>query len=260
LSILAEQRQQVILEQLRINGQVKVPVLADTLSVSEETVRRDLHRLEQDGRLKRVYGGAVTQKLGNYEPPYIQRQSVHMEDKQRIGKRGAQLIESGDTIAIDVGTTLLELAKAIQGQQNLTILTNSLGASFCLMESLNLGLFTGKVILIGGELNPQQQSLSGVMGEEMMKQFTVDKAFLSVGGITPERGISDYDINESHMSKLFAQSASEVIVLADHSKLNKDAFVQIVPLDIADIIISDTSPPPRWSSWLSKSQIKWIEA
>ncbi|MDQ0089700.1 DeoR/GlpR family transcriptional regulator of sugar metabolism [Paenibacillus anaericanus] len=259
MSILAEERKLIILEQLRSAGQVKVLTLAERLCVSEETVRRDLKQLENEGLLNRVYGGAIPQKFSNYEPPYIQRQAIYKEDKQRIGEAAAELVKSGDTIAIDVGTTLLEFAKAIQGRQRLTILTNSLAVSFCLMESLNMGRFTGKVIIIGGELNPQQQSLSGVIGEEMMKQFTVDKAFLSAGGITTERGISDYDIHECRMSKLFAQSANEVIVLADHSKLGKDAFVQIIPLEAVNTIVSDTSPPEPWLPLLNDYQMAWIQ-
>lgn len=260
MSILAEQRQQIIMEQLRSAGQVKVLTLAEQLSVSEETVRRDLKQLEKDGLLKRVYGGAIPQKYSNFEPPYLQRQALRTDIKQRIGEAAAELVKSGDTIAIDVGTTLLEFAKAIQGHQRLTILTNSLAVSFCLMESLNNGRFTGKVIVIGGELNPEQQSLSGITGEEMMKQFAVDKAFLSAGGITTERGISDYDIHESRMSKLFAQSAGEVIVLADHSKLGTDAFVQIIPLEAANTIISNTAPPETWLPILNKHQMRWIQA
>ncbi|MNJ38969.1 Glycerol-3-phosphate regulon repressor [compost metagenome] len=128
------------------------------------------------------------------------------------------------------------------------------------MESLNAGRFAGKVILIGGELNPQQQSLSGVAGERMMKQFSVDKAFLSVGGVTLERGISDYDINESSMSTAFAEAAGEVIVLADESKMGKDAFVTIMPIEPVHIIVSSSPPPEDWLSYLQNCRTKWIEA
>lgn len=261
MSILAEQRKKVILEQLKDSGQVKVIHLAKKLSVSEETVRRDLHNLEQDGLLKRVYGGAVTQKSpGNYEPPYLQRQAIHAEEKKAIGQCAASLVKSGDTIAIDVGTTTLEFAKSLSGLQQLTVLTNSLAVAFCLMEALNAGRISGKVIVIGGELSPQQQSLSGTASELMMRPFTVDKTFLSAGGISLDRGISDFDIHESSMSRLFAESAKEVIVLADRSKLGENAFVQIIPLEEADLIVSSGPPPEEWLPYLDTFHVNWTEA
>ena len=116
--------------------------------------------LEKEGLAKRVYGGAVLTKMTSFEPPYLQRQMVNAEEKERIGRMAAELIESGDTIAVDVGTTTLELAKAIHGRERLTILTNSLAVAYHLMESLNSGRFSGKIYVVGGEMNPEQQSMS----------------------------------------------------------------------------------------------------
>lgn len=260
MSILSEERKRVIMEQLKLEGQVKVPDLSLRLTVSEETVRRDLLLLERDGLVKRVYGGAVLVKPSSYEPPYLQRQKVKAEEKERIGQAAAALIESGDTIAIDVGTTTLELAKAIAGREGLTILTNSLAVAYHLMESLNSGRFTGKIIVIGGELNPQQQSMSGTLGESVMSQFRVDKAFISAGGISPTRGISDYDLAETGMSRRMAEAASQTIILADDSKLDKEAFVEIMPLRRVHAIVSNVAPPRDWMQLLRTSQLQWTVA
>lgn len=150
MSISSEERKRIIIEQLKLEGQVKVPELSLRLTISEETVRRDLVVLEREGIAKRVYGGAVLQKSSGYEPPYVQRQQVRAEEKARIGRAAAEMIESGDTIAIDVGTTTLELAKAIAGRERLTILTNSVAVAYHLMESVSSGRFSGKIIVMGG--------------------------------------------------------------------------------------------------------------
>ncbi|MNW41892.1 Glycerol-3-phosphate regulon repressor [compost metagenome] len=260
MSISSEERKRVITEQLKQQGQVKVPELSITFAVSEETVRRDLLILEKEGLAKRVYGGAVLMKPTSFEPPYLQRQKVKSEEKERIGRLAAELIESGDTIAIDVGTTTLELAKAIAGRERLTILTNSLAVAYHLMESLNSGRFSGKIFVVGGELNPEQQSMSGTLGERVISQFRVDKAFISIGGISLNRGISDYDLNETGMSRRMVEAAYQTIVLADESKLDKEAFVEIVPLRKIHTIVSDAAPPKEWLQMLRSNHIQWIEA
>lgn len=260
MSILAEERKRVIIERLMLEGQVKVPELSLRCAVSEETVRRDLILLEREGTVKRVYGGAVLVKPANQEPPYLLRQKEKAEEKARIGKAAAALIASGDTIVIDVGTTTLELAKAIAGCERLTVLTNSIAAAYYLMQSLNERRFSGKIIVIGGELNPEQQSLSGVSGEQAMKQFRVDKAFISIGGISIKRGISDYDLGEAGMSRLMVEAASQTIVLADDSKLNKEAFIEIVPLRRVHTIVSNVPAPKEWLTLMKSHYLHWIEA
>ncbi|HEY4390612.1 MAG TPA: DeoR/GlpR family DNA-binding transcription regulator [Paenibacillus sp.] len=260
MSISSEQRKRVIVEQLKQQGQVKVPDLSAYFTVSEETVRRDLVLLEKEGLAKRVYGGAVLTKMTSFEPPYLQRQMVNAEEKERIGRMAAELIESGDTIAVDVGTTTLELAKAIHGRERLTILTNSLAVAYHLMESLNSGRFSGKIYVVGGEMNPEQQSMSGTLGEQVLSQFRVDKAFISVGGMSLERGISDYDPNETGMSRRMIDAASQTIVLADGSKLDKEGFIEIVPMHRVHTIVSDIAPPKEWLQGLRSCRIRWIEA
>jgi len=260
MSVSSEQRKRMLLEQLRQEGQVKVSEFARRGSVSEETVRRDLLLLEREGHAKRVYGGAVPAKPASFEPPYLQRQKAKAEEKARIGKKAAELIASGDTIVIDVGTTTLELAKAISGKEKLTVLTNSIAVAYHLMESLNEGRFTGKIIVVGGQLNPEQQSLSGAPGEQAMAQFRVDKAFISVGGLSAKRGISDYDLGEAMLSRRMIEAASRTIVLADDSKLGKEAFVEIAPLRRIDAIVCNVAPPKEWSAELKQHRIQWIEA
>ncbi|MBB6669423.1 DeoR/GlpR family DNA-binding transcription regulator [Cohnella nanjingensis] len=260
MSISSEERKRIISEQLKMFGQVKVLDLSVQCSVSEETIRRDLVLLEREGLARRVYGGAVQVKPEGFEPPYLQRQQFHAEAKEKIGRAAAGLIASGDTIAIDVGTTALQLAQSIVGRERLTVLTNSIAVAYYLMESLNSGKFSGKIIVIGGELNPEQQSLSGTAGERMLSQFRVDKAFISIGGISLARGISDFDLNEAEMSRRFIEAADQAIVLTDDSKLGKETFAEIAPLKQLHTIVCNVAPPKEWGAALKAHSIRWLEA
>jgi len=116
------------------------------------------------------------------------------------------------------------------------------------------------VVVIGGEINPVQLSISGSLCEEMMRGLRVNKAFLSIGGISPANGISDYDIQEASMSRIFARSASEVIVLADHSKIGAEAFVRILPFSEVDVVVSDHEMPTEWFNELEEHGVTWMVA
>ncbi|WP_338042316.1 DeoR/GlpR family DNA-binding transcription regulator [Paenibacillus alba] len=258
LSLLAQERKDLILQTLYREGKVKVLPMAEQLGVSSETIRRDLDVLEVEGKLHRVYGGAVRSGYEHGEPSFQQRTELYADAKQRIGIRAAELIEDGDTIALDVGTTMMELARSIQGKKNITILTNSLPIASYLSEALNNNRFTGKVFMLGGQLNPEQQSITGPLCEQMMGQFYLNKAYLSIGGLSLTSGVTDYDLNETFISKLFAKSAREVIVLADQSKIGVQAFTQIIPLEDVDIVVSDQEHPRDWKDLLERKGVYWI--
>ncbi|NBD22719.1 DeoR/GlpR family DNA-binding transcription regulator [Paenibacillus glycinis] len=261
MSVSSEQRKACIIQLLESEGKVNVLPLANRFMVSSETIRRDLDVLEREGQLRRVYGGAVKHAAYSpLEPPYAQRQSQHAEEKRAIGRAAADWIEDGSTIVIDVGTTAMELAKAIQDKQQLKVITNSVAVAGVLSDSLNHGRFRGKVTLLGGELNPEQQSISGPLCERMMEQFRVDLAFLSVGGVSLVDGITDYDANEASMSQLFARCAQRVVVLADRSKLGMTTFARILPFDGVEAIICDVDCPDEWKHAVDRSGVQWIKA
>ncbi|MFC0216594.1 DeoR/GlpR family DNA-binding transcription regulator [Paenibacillus chartarius] len=260
LSVLAEERKMCILEWLEREGKVMVVPLAAHLDVSTETVRRDMAALEKEGLLKRVYGGAIKPTFRTDEAPYSMRQKVNFEEKRAIGRMAAEMIQDGSTIAIDEGTTPLELARAIQGRKRLTVLTNSLPAAVCLLESLSQDKFSGKVILLGGEVNPEQQAANGPLSERIAREFRVDQAFLSVGGITLTHGITDYDLNEASMSRTLAEAAQEVIVLADRSKIGISTFAHMLPIEQADVIVTDAPCPADWTAALEEKGVLWVQA
>lgn len=255
-----EERKQYILDQLKSNGKVQVTTLSEHFAVTTETIRRDLDVLEKEGVVKRVYGGAVLTRYPHGEPSLPNRKSIMEKEKKRIGKKAADLIQDGTTIVIDVGTTVLELASAIKNKENITILTNSLPVATILVESLNRKDFSGDVILLGGQINPAQYSLTGSLTEMVLGNFIVDQAFISVGGVSLKNGITDYDMNEAMMSKAMIEAAKEIIVLSDHSKLGVDAFCKICPIEGVNAIVCTTDMPGSWRESKLFQNINWIIA
>jgi DeoR family fructose operon transcriptional repressor len=255
MSMLPEERQQLILRELRRRGKVHVTDLAGRMGVTPETVRRDLAFLEAQKLLKRVYGGAVPFAEEKAEPHFELKMTVMHREKAAIGKKAAERIRDHDRVVLDVGTTTLELARSIRNVDNVTIVTNSLAAAVVLNERLEKKLFSGKVIILGGISNPFQRSISGGMTCEMLRNLHFDKAFLSCGGITPEE-VTDYDLEESLASSLMAERSREVYLLADHTKLGRRSFHPICPLEQVDAVICDQDMPPGWNI----SSLKWIVA
>jgi DeoR/GlpR family transcriptional regulator of sugar metabolism len=258
VSTFPVERKMTILEQLNVHGKVNAADLALLFDVTTETIRRDLDLLENEGLLKRVHGGAVKINFQVGEPPFVQRQQFQIEAKQKIAKKAAEFVHDGDTIVIGVGTTIMEFAKAIRGRCKLTILTNSVPTASLLMDSLNQGLFHGKVMLLGGELNSEQHSVRGSLCEKMLDLFHVDKAFISPGGLSLS-GISDYDLEECLISKKMIEVSKEVMVLADQSKIGIEVFGKIAPLEKISVIICDEDVPQAWVSKLP-DEVVWMAA
>lgn len=255
--MLAEERRKIILEEIDTYGKVQVVAMAERLNVSMETIRRDIDAIVDAENVRRVHGGAIKITYPDGEPSYQHRKDMNLKAKQSIGKEASELINDGDTIFLDTGTTVQQLARFIKGKERLIIITNSLPTAMLLNESLAQNKFTGKLIMLGGEVSTDQQTISGKVCEEMLKNFYVDKAFLSVGGISIRRGVSDYDLNESEISKIACSISKETIVLADNSKIGVQSFSLIAPLNSINAIISDVKPPTTWDEQLKLIDVTW---
>jgi DeoR family transcriptional regulator, fructose operon transcriptional repressor len=253
-----DERIEYILEQLKKHHKVKVNELANYFNVTMETVRRDLDTLADDGLVKRVYGGAVSVTYMQGEPPLNNRKSVMKEAKEAIGITASQLIKDGSVIAIDTGTTVIELADAIKNKKDLTIVTSSLTVSSILSEKFRNGDFHGELIILGGQINPDQESITGSIAEAQLTQFNVDQAFISVGGMSLQNGFSDYDLNETIISKRMMDSAKEIIVLADHSKIGVDAFCKMASFEQVDAVVCSEALPASWRNHPSIENLNWI--
>lgn len=227
-----------IVDWIEKKGSVSISELADSFKVSEMTVRRDLNELEKMSIVRRIHGGAVAFYGRSFEPPLISRSHKNVAAKQIIGKYASKMILDGDSVAIDVGSTTMELAMNLVGRQNLTILTPSLHIANLLSDEKAI-----RVILSGGIVRQGEKSLIGDLAYLAFREIFVDKLFLGVGGIDSEVGLTEFEMQDAQVKKEMIKSAKEVIVLADSTKFQKVAFSFYAGLDKVDHLICDKVPP-----------------
>ncbi|WZL73987.1 DeoR/GlpR family DNA-binding transcription regulator [Clostridiaceae bacterium 35-E11] len=256
----AEERKERILYELNNYGKVMVKQLAEQFGVTMETIRRDLDFLEIQCQLKRIHGGAIKISYDKTEPSHTQRRDVFREEKQKIGHRAANFINDDEVIAIDTGTTTCEILYHLKDKKNITVILNNIAALNIIMDLKNKGLFHGKILFLGGEINTDQLSSFGPMSEKMMGDFYVDKAFIAVGGMSLKHGLTSYDMNEASLTQKIMENAKEVVVVADHSKIGVRNFYKICEIEETHMIVSDENPPKEWEEFLGKNEMKWIKA
>jgi DeoR family transcriptional regulator of aga operon len=232
----ARDRRQATLERLTERGEVSVAELSRDAGVSEMTIRRDLEALERDGVLRRVHGGAISAVSRSYEPPFALREGRCQEAKTRIGRVAASLLSEGDTAVIDVGTTALEVARSLAGASGLTILTPSLRAAHLLSGAEGV-----RVIVTGGILRPGELSLVGDLAERAFEELYCDTAFIGVGGVAAEVGLTEFNLDDARVKRAALANARRCVALADGSKLGKVAFARICALERVDVLVTDSS-------------------
>jgi DeoR/GlpR family transcriptional regulator of sugar metabolism len=229
-----EDRRRQIAERLGAVGELELGAVAQEFDVSEMTVRRDFELMERDGLGRRVRGGIASMISRGYEPPMPLRMAVASEAKVAIGQAAAELVSEGDTIVLDVGTTTLELARALRGRRGLTVVTPSLPIA------VELGNEPGiRVIVTGGTVRAGELSLTGGFAEDVLRELNCDLAFLGVAGVSARVGISDYNPDDVRVKRGILSSARRVVVLADASKLGKIGFSTIAGLDQLDALVTD---------------------
>jgi DeoR/GlpR family transcriptional regulator of sugar metabolism len=231
-------RQQMILEALRQRSPVLVGELAVALDCSEMTVRRDLESLERIGALRRVHGGATSVFLGADETPYGIRALESTEAKTTIGVAAADLLSNGETVILDGGTTVMEVARACRSRQ-LTVMPLALRPVFELHECPGINL-----LLPGGEVRPGELSLAGSLAESSFSQFRFDTYVMGPCGIDAEAGITTHHLAEAAVKRGAAKASRRVIAVADASKLGRVAFGHVCDLDQIDIVLTDTGADP----------------
>jgi DeoR/GlpR family transcriptional regulator of sugar metabolism len=253
--MLTRDRQQAILELLDENGSIQVTDLVSRFAVSEMTVRRDLDALEHKGLLRRVHGGAVSDHGRSYEPPFLTRSLDYIEQKKRIGVAAASLVKNGESLALDVGTTTLEVARNLVGKKNLTIITPCFQIAALLSENPAI-----RLILTGGILRPGEHSLVGHLAERAFQEFYVDKLFLGAAGIDFQAGLTEYNLEDTLVKKAMLGSAKEIILVADSSKFNRVAFTAIAPLSIVNRLVTDCGLDPETRTRLENENLEVILA
>jgi DeoR/GlpR family transcriptional regulator of sugar metabolism len=238
----AVERQNKIIEIVLETGRVEITDISETFGVSEMTARRDLNELDRQGLLRRVHGGGIANLGRSYEPPFQTRVAKNDSAKKNIGHKAAELIFDGDSIALDVGTTTLEIVPGLLGKRNLTIVTSCLQIADKVVEQLSLEI-DARLILTGGIIRPRELSMIGPIPEEVYQELHVDKAFIGIGGIDLDDGLTEYNIEDTQIKKTLIQSAREKIVVADGSKFGVTTFASVSPLAAVDKIVTDHTAP-----------------
>lgn len=236
------ERHNKIVEIVLEKGRITIPDICEMFDVSEMTARRDLNELDRQGLLRRIHGGAIANLGRSYEPPFQIRATKNQEAKNAIGRKAAELIYDGDSIALDVGTTTIEIVHGLKGKRNLTIITHCLQVANMIVSTLSLET-DARLILTGGIIRPQELSMIGNLPERAYREFHVDKAFIGIAGISLEDGLTEYNIEDSQIKKILLRSAREKIVVADSSKFGVTTFVSVAPLAAVDKIVTDANAP-----------------
>ncbi len=245
--MLAIERRNAILARLSMEGKVVVSDLAKEFSVTEETIRRDLEKLDNDGVAKKTYGGAVKVENFNTDLPFHVRKQSNVQSKQKIATLIADMIKDGDYIMLDASSTALNVVKAILPLKKITIITNSIEI---LLELCNKPDWT--VISTGGTLKEGGLSLVGYQAERMVEGFHVDMAVCSCKGIDIENGVTDSNERDSEIKKAFFASATRKVLAVDSSKFNKVSFVKVCGVNDVDTIVTDVDPGEKWKEHLAE--------
>ena len=228
------QRRTKICELLKEGRPLTVGELCRYFAVSSMTIRRDLIYLEAEEKLRRMRGGAEPIRTEEYEPAFHLRAKENAYEKALIGKAAAALVKDGEVLIIDVGTTFLSFIRFLSPSKQVTVLTN------WLPNVLELARYPQiHTVLLGGTLRNAELSLVGGMTRDMLMSFNADKAFIGVGGISLEKGLTDYNMDEVEVKRAMLRAAREVFVLADHTKLDRVAPVGIAPLKVVHNLVVD---------------------
>ncbi|GFP28114.1 DeoR family transcriptional regulator, fructose operon transcriptional repressor [Candidatus Hakubella thermalkaliphila] len=253
--MLAPERQKKIVQLLREAGTVYVSDLSQRFDVSEETIRRDLDRLEREGVAHRIHGGAISFEHTRIEPSYRAKLHLNTEQKQTIAAEAAKMVEEGDTVILDMSTTTVFLAKELRRKRDITVVTN-----FPLVINEFADASNVTVVSTGGTLNRPGFCLVGHETEEFVRGLHVDKTFLSTKAISVEYGLTEGDLANIAVKKLMIAAAKQVILLADSSKFGSVAFAQLAPLSAIDVIVTDDRISPEQVTEIEELGIKVIVA
>jgi len=256
LRMMREERHLQILERIQDRRIITVSGLAQELSVSEMTIRRDLQELDASGKVIRVHGGAKLpdQTLLVAEPPMLERMKEQADVKRRIAQAAANLISRNETIFIGSGTTTLAVAEAIKNRQDLTVITNALTVANSLAGSRGM-----TVLVIGGFLRRSELSLIGHVAESGLKDIRVDKVIMGIRGIDPSYGLTSDHPQELMTDRAIMRISDILIIVTDHTKFGHIASSRTAPLTAATMIITDELAPENVLNDIRKQGVRIIK-
>ncbi len=251
--MLAVERRKHILEQVHKNKKVIVSELSRQFHVSEETIRRDLEKLADDGHVIKSYGGAVINEIGSIDLPFNVRWKSNSVGKQKIADLISREIQDGEHIFLDASTTAVFIAKNIKNKKQLTVVTNSIE------NLLELSDVSGwDIISTGGFFKAGSMSFLGAKAADSIGKYNADKVFLSCKGLDLQKGVTEGNDETGSIKQRMIRSAGKVYLTVDSSKFDKVAFSNICPLSALDVVVTDQKPEERWMEIFEKNGIECI--
>jgi DeoR family transcriptional regulator of aga operon len=249
----AVERHASILQNLHNTGHASVIELSRTLQVSEVTIRNDLKELSDRGLIQRTHGGAVKNDLFVYDVPLYKKTKQHRPEKQNIAAAAAALVNDGEIVTIDSGSTTWELAKLLKSKRQLTVITNSIPIASELSAVPNI-----QVIVTGGTVRRESLSLVGPHAEVLLREHFANKVFLGVDGFDVQSGLTTPNLDEARVNRLMVDMSREVIAVTDSSKFGRRSMCLIVPTNRIHKVITDSGIPKKDAEYLQSIGIEVI--
>lgn len=239
--MLAIERRNLILEKLQEEKRVVVSELSQIFQVTEETIRRDLEKLEKEGIVTKSYGGAVLNENHNIDLPFNVRKNRNVDGKMKIARLISEMIADGDQIMLDASSTAVFIAKQIKTKQNISLITNSIEI---LVELSDVSDWN--ILSTGGAMKEGSLALVGPQAETMLRSYYVDKAIISCKGLDLLKGITDSNEVHAQTKKTMWESAAKKILAVDHTKFDKISFSRIGALEALTAVVTDEKPEGKW--------------
>lgn len=249
VTVHATQREMEILEELKLLGSCRIQDLARRLNVSEETIRRNVKNLAEQGIVRKVHGGVYLSETVQ-EATFNQRMNLNPEAKQRVADEVARTVRNGDSLILDIGSTTAYVARALRGHHDLFVVTNSVAVAQTLATRNN-----NRVFLAGGELRSHDAGAFGKEAMAFVQQFNVQYAILSAAAIDEVTGFMLFDMQEAEFSREIMRRAARSIVAADASKFGSRAPIQIAPAEAFEKLITNEPPPPKLAAFLEAASV-----
>ncbi len=251
--MLAVERRNLILEKLQDERKVVVSELSALFGVSEETIRRDLDKLDREGLATKSYGGALLNENTSLDMPFNVRKKRNVQGKQTIAALVSGLVQDGEHLMIDSSTTGVAVVKALKSKKRLTVITSSIEV---LAELSDVGGWD--VICTGGTLREHYFALVGPRAVDMIGSFNADKVILSCKGLHMQKGVTDANEMFSQVKQAMLRHAKQRILAVDHTKFGKVAFSRICTHEEVDIVVTDVRPAQEWLDYFAEKGIECL--
>lgn len=249
------ERQKQILSLLSQQGRLSVAEIVTQFSISEATARRDLETLAAQGKAERVHGGVIAVEQAPPELPILERENKQADEKARIGRVAASLVGNHETVFLGSGTTVLEIARNLRDHSDLTVITNSLPV---------LNMLAGRkeitVVSLGGMLRESELSFIGHLTEQALVEVRADKVFMGTRGVSLEHGLTNDYLQETLTDRAILKSGRDVIIVADHTKVNRVATALLAPLSHMHTLVTDSKADKKFVQALRRQSIQVLVA